>query len=108
MLQADPQWAADAVYREWNHLDLVVDLAGYRSVIIENKVFSLPDEDQLDGYTAVNIPAIGRDGANKVLLSLSDPGWPNGRYEGWTWLLSYATLAERVLPSVQRYLAKDP
>jgi hypothetical protein len=106
LLKADPAQSLHAVQRESHHLDLVVHLPGYRPVVVENKVFSLPHEEQLDGYAAKNIPAAGLAGATKVLLSLSDPGWPEGRYGSWTWL-SYEDVAARLLPSVEKHLPGD-
>jgi hypothetical protein len=106
LLEPDPAQQLHRVDRESHNLDLVVHLPGYRPVVIENKVFSLPQEEQLDGYAAKNIPAAGLAGATKVLLSLSDPGWSEGRYGGWTWL-SYEDVAARLLPSVERHLLED-
>jgi len=40
------------VLREKSNLDLVFRWPGRRPLVIENKVFSLPDEEQLIGYTA--------------------------------------------------------
>jgi hypothetical protein len=106
LLEPDPARHLREVHREWHNLDLVVHLPGYRPVVIENKVFSLPHEEQLDGYAARNMPAAGLAGATKVLLSLTDPGWPDGRYGGWMWL-SYEDVAARLLPSVARHLSED-
>jgi hypothetical protein len=37
------------VRREWRHLDLVVHVPERQPLVVENKMFSLPDERQLDG-----------------------------------------------------------
>ena len=70
VLVPDPTATMHQVWRERNHLDLVVHLPGYRPVVIENKVFSIPDEAQLEGYAAHNIPKAGLVTFTPVLLSL--------------------------------------
>ena len=85
------------MYREKRHLDLVIELPGHQPLVIENKAFSLPDDDQLQRYgTAV---AALPGAPTLVLLSLSDPGWPDGKFasEGreWHWL-SYGELGRRL------------
>jgi hypothetical protein len=67
------------VRREKNSLDLLFRWPGYNPLVIENKVFSLPDENQLEEYSA----RATRNGESPALwlLSLSDPGWPGGRKE---------------------------
>ncbi|MFJ6898104.1 PD-(D/E)XK nuclease family protein [Streptomyces hokutonensis] len=69
------------VRREWRNLDLVVEYPGRSPLVIENKVFSLPDTDQLDFYADGKLH--GLDRPVLVLLSLLDPGWPGGT---WTTL----------------------
>ncbi len=44
--------AALRVLREQRHLDLVAEVPGYQAVVVENKMFALPEEDQLDRYAA--------------------------------------------------------
>jgi hypothetical protein len=73
------------VRREKYHLDLIVELPGYKHLVIENKVFSLPDPAQLLGYSDKNIPSAGAADGTRVLLSLLDPGWPERQWKGWTW-----------------------
>lgn len=73
------------VQRERNHLDLVVELPGHQPLIIENKVFSLPLEEQLEGYAEKNIPNLGISSGSRVLLSLADPGWAQGKFQDWRW-----------------------
>ncbi len=86
------------VMRERRQLDLVVVKPGYRPVVFENKLFSAPDEDQLDRYAAENVPAVVAGEVTLVLLSLEDPGWSNGRHaspNGGTWVWhSYDELAD--------------
>ncbi|WP_239015044.1 PD-(D/E)XK nuclease family protein [Streptomyces sp. CdTB01] len=67
------------VRREWRNLDLVVECPGRRPLVIENKVFSLPDTDQLASYADGKLH--GLDHPILVLLSLLDPGWPR---RSWT------------------------
>ncbi len=81
--------------REDHALDLVVELPRQAPVVIENKVFSLPDEDQLDRYAEHNAPAARLVRPTLLLLALTDPGWPGGRYGDWRWM-SYGALANRL------------
>lgn len=89
------------VLRESGNLDLQFEWPGQDPLIIENKVFSLPDEGQLARYTedmkAGSTPSLW-------LLSSSDPGWPdNQKVIGgrvWKWL-SYAVLADRIQAAVR-------
>lgn len=87
-----------AVTRERLNVDVWMDWRSGESHAIENKVFSLPNNTQLDEYS-VRIQT-QRPGAAMTLLSLSDPGWEGNRYEApngwWTWM-SYTQLAERIL-----------
>lgn len=89
------------VQREKNNLDLLFRWPGRHPIVIENKVFSLPDERQLEDYTA-KATASGESPA-LWLLSLSDPGWPDGRKalggSDWRWL-SYKELAEHIRSSL--------
>lgn len=107
LAEPDARRLESNIRREAHHLDLIVELPGFRPVVIENKVFSLPDEAQLDDYAAKNIPAAGARDAVKVLLSLSDPGWLSGSHRGWTWL-PYETAAARLVPAVEKHLAGNP
>lgn len=90
-----------AVRREWRHLDLVVEVRGRPVLIVENKVFALPDEDQLLRYGAIAGALPGPPPL--VLLSLTDPGWPTGTWAppgGGTWAYrSYASLAAALRPA---------
>ena len=88
----------DRVRREFQRLDLVVEFTGYQPIVIENKTFSLPDEKQLEKYAT---GAVSKVGGHPVLLllSLTDPGWTDDRFEVngrvWQWM-SYARLADRL------------
>jgi len=88
---------ARAVRREQKNLDLWFQWPNRSPLVIENKVFSLPDEAQLNDY-AVKATANGNT-AFLWLLSLSDPNWPDGRIvigrHEWRWL-SYHALAESI------------
>lgn len=83
------------VRRESHHLDLVIELPGAAPIVIENKVFSLPEEEQLERYSADNIRALGLGEAQKVLLSLTDPGWENAEHRGWVHV-PWASLSGRL------------
>lgn len=99
----------EVVERETNHLDLVLRLPGLAPVVIENKVWSLPDDSQLDKYASN--AAIDNDRWTCVLLSLTAPSWEGGRrtFQGCTWVhLSYAELADRLQPVVEQLPAADP
>lgn len=95
------------VRREQHHLDLVVHLPGCAPLVIENKVFSPPDEKQLDDYVSKNIPAAGLTSPSLGLLSLSDPGWPQDRYGGWRWM-PYSQVAGRLSELLDAGAVDDP
>jgi len=84
------------VQREHQHLDLVVEIPGLSPVIIENKVFSPPDDEQLDRYSSGALT--GLDDPSCVLLSLGDPNWEQAVFtstSGMTWRhVSYRDLAD--------------
>ncbi|MFF8992405.1 PD-(D/E)XK nuclease family protein [Streptomyces sp. NPDC014983] len=95
------------VEREKLNTDLLVRDDGRPPVVIENKVFALPDSQQLDRI------AKKFDGQNPrlVLLSLTPPAWgekawtsPSGHE--WTWL-SYEQLAELLRPAIVEVAAAD-
>lgn len=101
----------DKVERERLHLDLLIRRRDHQPVVIENKVFSLPDEAQLDRYASESIPNVAPGGANLALLSLADPGWPGRRHTSpcgsvWRWL-SYQDLHDRLLPYVPAVTSGD-
>ncbi|WP_182348931.1 PD-(D/E)XK nuclease family protein [Tomitella gaofuii] len=86
-------------YRELRRLDLVLaedDPAGAGTLaVVENKMFALPDTDQLRryGHEVDRLPG----SPVLILLGLADPGWPDGRWfdgDGHEWrYCSYAALA---------------
>lgn len=77
--------------RERENLDLVLHWQGAAPLVIENKVFSLPDRAQLHEYRKKTARWSGAP-AQHVLLSMSPPDEP---VDGWTYL-SYQELAERL------------
>jgi hypothetical protein len=89
------------VLREKNNLDLIFQWSNRRTLVIENKVFSLPDEEQLEAYSS--IAGSIDESAVLYLLSLSNPGWLSGRKEiggrEWQWI-SYRDLAKRIRSSL--------
>ena len=95
------EWVAPAaserleVLREQSQLDLAVQLPGRRPFIVENKVFSAPDESQLERYAEGNLA--GFTDPVLFLLSLTAPSWPEDTYtttSGRTWRhLSFVDLA---------------
>jgi hypothetical protein len=95
--------------REHEHLDLILRLPRLQLIVIENKVWSLPDDAQLAAYAAGPITGLRRDlGADtaQVLLSLTPPAWddPGARVLGGLWwkYLSYRELARRLEPAAER------
>jgi hypothetical protein len=106
MLTADPGQHVHRARRELKSLDLVIELPGFRPLVIENKVFSLPDETQLDRYAATNMPAAKIDEPDLALLSLADPNWSGGRYGNWRYL-SYLELAARLLEVIDPIRGAD-
>jgi len=100
--------ARTRVRREYKHLDLVIEFAGYAPLVIENKVFALPDETQLARYAAE--PLAGMQGATAVLLSVTDPCWPDdrmqaGRFE-WRYF-GYRDLAPRLRAAFAQHSSFD-
>ena len=108
---SDPTSArALRVERELKSLDLVLDLPGLRPLVIENKVLSAPDEAQLDRYAAGPIAAMSPQ-PELALLTLVDPGWPQGIYTraGWTWRhLGYAELGRSIAAVVDFVARRQP
>ncbi|MGX7695987.1 PD-(D/E)XK nuclease family protein [Gordonia polyisoprenivorans] len=99
------------VQREWRHLDLVLSWSNRSPLVIENKVFSLPRNDQLDAYAKQirQVKALGPE-TRAVLLSLCEPVRPTYTSSGkpavdWHYV-SYGDLAGRLaeqLPSGKSY-----
>lgn len=83
------------VQRERHNLDLVVELPGLTPVVIENKVFSPPDNEQLDRYSTELESELFEPA--HVLLSLGSPNWAEDTYQstsGCLWKhVSYRDLA---------------
>jgi len=92
--------------RESSHLDLVLHLPGLAPIAVENKVFSVPDEEQLGRYAggALARREVGRSAYTHILLSLISPGWT--MYNGWR-RVSYRELAEALRPQVMHIRAAD-
>lgn len=86
------------VRREHLDLDLVVEFTNGEVLVVENKAFALPDEAQLRRYAEVAVEKISAD-ARLVLLSLTNPGWPDNELETdhGTWrFVSYRELGRRL------------
>lgn len=79
------------VERERKNLDLVFHWEDRAPVVIENKVFSLPQRDQLDGYASETDNWIHRPAL--VLLSTSPPDFLSERWHH----LDYSELSRRIL-----------
>lgn len=78
------------VERERGHLDLVFHWPDRAPLVIENKVFSLPQRAQLDEYESAT--AAWTPSPSLVLLSLSVPGFGLGHWQH----LDYRGLAGRI------------
>jgi len=110
------RWATPAEYRgrgsicrEAGNLDLVLQFDGFGPVVIENKVFSLPDEQQLERYAAGPAKTFGSS-RSLVLLSLADPRWEDGTYptpHGSWKHVSYAELRSAIEPHLPAVRRKD-
>src|SRR6266700_2329250 len=92
--------------REAGHLDLVLHLPGLAPIAVENKVFSVPDEEQLNRHAEGTLAQREAGGTRyaRVLLSLMSPGWT--MYNRWR-RLSYRELAEALRPHVAHLRAAD-
>lgn len=95
--------------REVGDLDIVIQLADHEAIVIENKAFSMPDEEQLDRYSAG--PARARRGRPAlVLLSLTDPRWASNQHLGpnGVWRrFGYDALRDVLLPAVDAVRTRD-
>lgn len=95
-VDSDSDATVTRVQRESSQLDLAVELAGLRPFVVENKVFSPPDEDQLDRYAAGTLA--GLKDPDLLLLSLGAPGWDEDGHtspNGLRWrYVSYLDLAD--------------
>jgi hypothetical protein len=95
------------VQREKDHTDLLIRHGQQPVMLIENKVFALPDTAQLDRLAKLKEAEYSK----LILLSLTSPGWPDGTWTSpdgrrWTWL-SYRQLGERLQPAVAAVTAAD-
>lgn len=97
------------VKREEKHLDLVLRWDDKRRpMVLENKVFSLPDLDQLHRYAKQLSTDPALHGSRQVLLSLQDPGWEGDIYDtaprlrnGRPWRrVSYYSLGQAILHTI--------
>ena len=84
------------VKREKNNLDLVIEIPGLAPIVIENKVFAAPDNEQLDRY-AEKKEIKNFEEPSLFLLSLGRPNWAGGTFvspSGLTWrYISYRELS---------------
>ena len=91
------------VERELRDLDLVIELPGLAPFVIENKVFSPPDEAQLQRYSSAEKIASLVD-PTLILLSLGSPNWIGSEFLAagnrvWTHV-SYEVLAKKLSEEV--------
>jgi hypothetical protein len=95
--------------REREGLDLVLRLPRRRPLVIENKVWSLPDEHQLARYATGPIAKLDGD-PQAVLLSLIPPAWPHSAKtlgdRQWRHV-AYDELAGRLAPVAAKLRARD-
>jgi hypothetical protein len=82
------------VDRERGHLDLVFHWPDRAPLVIENKVFSFPDKQQLDEYEAA--AGTWPQAPSLVLLSVSPPAFDPGNWR----YLSYGEFAARILDAL--------
>jgi len=82
------------VDRERGNMDLVFHWSDRAPLVIENKVFSLPHRDQIEGYRAATATWPHRPAL--VLLSVSPPGFDSGEWR----YLSYTEFAGRILEAL--------
>ena len=97
------------ISREKRHLDLLIELPQHRPLVIENKVFSMPDEQQLERYAEASCSEL-EGPLSLVLLSLAQPGWQDGRYRGvhGTWRhFGYEELREGLVESIGAVTQSD-
>ncbi len=96
------------VKREKQNTDLLILADGRPPLVIENKVFSLPDWEQLERIAGKFAGRLSR----LVLLSLTRPSWsgdswPTSNGDVWT-LLTYNDLVRRLRPVIKEVSAADP
>lgn len=95
-------------HREPRHLDLILDLPGLKPIAIENKVFSVPDNSQLDRYAEGALKQRDAVGVthSRILLSLMPPGWEGRTYRGWRHR-SYIDLADILTSQIRTVQVVD-
>lgn len=102
-LASEGSGAERVIAREVQNLDLVLRWRGKAPLVIENKVFALPDLDQLDRYSE-SVDRWPEAGSSKVLLSMVEPATLRASSaanalpaleNGWRYL-SYDSLADRL------------
>lgn len=109
LADAAPTSRSIRVLREKRDLDLVIELPGRQPIVIENKMFALPDESQLERYTDQAGREVGNQ-ASLFLLSLTPPEWDNHFYtvgdQVWHYL-SYNDLKARLQQQTKAVKARD-
>jgi hypothetical protein len=90
-LASDGDGMIRRVDRERENLDLVLNWPGAAPLVIENKVFSLPEKTQLEQYLGKTTRWKGSPAAH-ILLSMSPP---REHVDEWTYM-SYQELSERI------------
>ena len=97
------------VQRERGNLDLAIEIPGLAPVVIENKVFSPPDDNQLDRYSEGELAGFLEP--ELVLLSLGAPTWDESIYissSGSVWkYVSYRDLVSAIQDEVQMIAGFD-
>lgn len=95
-LEPDLKFDAEDVYREKNNLDLSIFRDNKFLLVIENKMKSLPDSNQLERYNnkIANQNKEGLEKERKILLTFLDAR-ENSEETGWT-TISYKELAQNM------------
>jgi hypothetical protein len=92
------------VKREKNNLDLVIEIPGLAPIVIENKVFAVPDNEQLDRYAEKKEIKNFKE-PSLFLLSLGSPNWEGATFvspSGLTWrYISYRDLSTALSNAVR-------
>lgn len=92
------------ILREKNNLDLLIEIPNLAPIVIENKVFAAPDDEQLNAYSE---KAVVRNLKNPclILLSLGKPNWDDNIFvspTGKTWkYLSYQDLSNALRDAIK-------
>jgi hypothetical protein len=95
------------IKREKNNLDLVIEIPGLAPIVVENKVFSPPDDDQLNRYSEKKI-IDHLENPTLILLSLGNPKWDGNVMvspSGMSWrFVSYRELSIALSSAVNEIL----